>query len=84
MSTVRWETPVSSLPASTIRGGHEDHPPPGPGEPVEPPPITGHLLVLAVPHALVLERQPLLRPGEVDPGEELVADPHAVLRDRTR
>ena len=57
-------------------------PPAGSRQVVEPPPVAGHLLVLAVPHALVLDREALLGPGEVDSRDGSVADPDAVLGDR--
>ena len=48
---------------------------------VEPPPVTAELARLAVPGAVVLDRHPVLRERQVDPGDEpavLVTD--GVLR----
>ena len=58
---------MSATPVVEVRRRHEDDPPAGARQVVEPSPVAGDLLALAVPQALVLDRQPVLRPGEVDP-----------------
>ena len=65
-----------------FRGSHEDDPPAGPCQAVEPLPVTGHLLTLAVPETLVLQRQLVLGPGEIDAADPPPVDPDGVLRDR--
>ena len=49
---------------------------------VEPLPVAGHLLAFAVPEALVLQRQLVLGPGEINAADPPAVDRDGVLRDR--